>query len=277
MQKFFRFILNLDRRWIFLLVFFVTLIPFFYPLGLDVKITPEVQSVYDFIENMGPESKPLFLSFDYDPQIKAECHPMAYAILRHAFSRDIKVVAIALHPAAPALALDALSTIAKEYDKNYGTDYCFMGYGAGFAIMMMKIAESFPESFPKDYYGTPIKEIPLARNLENYDSFSIVLTLAGNKAPEFYIIYGQSKSGVKVAAGVTAVMAADYYPFLGTKQLTGLISGLKGATEYEQLIDHKDRATIGMNSQSYVHFLIVIFILLGNIAFFATGQHKRRK
>ncbi|OGL45275.1 MAG: hypothetical protein A2161_01485, partial [Candidatus Schekmanbacteria bacterium RBG_13_48_7] len=227
MKAFLEFILKLDRRYIFILVFFATILPFFVPMGLDVEITPEVKQVYDFINKLDGNSKPVLLSFDYDPQIKAECHPMALAILRHLFSRNVKVVAISLHPAGPALALDALNKTGKEYDKNYGDDYCFMGYGAGFAFMMMKMVESFSDSFPQDYYGKSIKDIPLARNLENYNSFSIVITLAGNKAPEFYIIYGQSKSGVKVAAGVTAVMAADYYPFLGSGQLTGLISGLK--------------------------------------------------
>lgn len=274
MYRFLSFILHLDRRWIFLLIFVSTIIPFLAPLGMDVKLTPEVKRVYDFIENMDPEGKPLLLSIDYDPQISAECHPMAYAILRHAFERGVKIVTVSLHPAAPALALDALETIAAEKGAVYGEDYCFMGYGAGFAFMMAKMAESFPESFPKDYYGTPIGEIPIARNLQNYDSFEAVLTLAGNKAPEYYIIYGQSKSGVLVFAGVTAVMAADYYPFYGSGQLSGLISGLKGATEYEQLINHRDRAFVGMDAQSIVHLLIVALIVLGNIAYFGTRNRR---
>ena len=274
MSRSLNYILKLDRRWIFLLVFIATIVPFLAPLGLDVKLTPEVRKVYDFIENMDPDGKPLLISFDYDPQIAAECHPMAYAVLRHAFGRGIKIIAVSMHPAAPALALDALGTIAEETGVVYGEDYCFMGFGAGFAFMMAKMAESFPESFPVDYYGTPIGEIPIARNLVNYDSFAMVLSLAGNKAPEYYIIYGQSKSGVLVSAGVTAVMAADYYPFYGSGQLTGLISGLKGATEYEQLIDHRDRAFVGMDAQSIVHLFIVLLIVMGNIAYFGTRNQK---
>ncbi len=274
MHRFLTFILYLDRRWIFLLIFVATVIPFLAPLGQDVELTPEVRRVYDFIENMDPEGEPLLVSFDYDPQISAECHPMAYAILRHALGRGVKIVAVAMHPAAPALALDALETVAAETGAVYGQDYCFMGYGAGFAFMMAKMAESFPESFPQDYYGTPIKEIPVAQSLENYDSFAMVLSLAGNKAPEYYIIYGQSKSGVLVSAGVTAVMAADYYPFYGSGQLTGLISGLKGATEYEQLINRRDRAFVGMDAQSIIHLLIVALIVLGNIAYFGTRKQR---
>jgi hypothetical protein len=40
-----------------------------------------------------------------------------------------------------------------------------------------------------------------------------------------------------VAVGVTAVMAADMYPYLQSGQLIGMLSGLKGAAEYEKLVD----------------------------------------
>jgi len=40
-----------------------------------------------------------------------------------------------------------------------------------------------------------------------------------------------------VAVGVTAVMAADLYPYLQSGQLVGMLAGLKGAAEYEKLVD----------------------------------------
>ncbi|MBN2383090.1 hypothetical protein JXQ70_09435 [bacterium] len=266
---------TIDRRWIFLAIFIATIVPFFFPLGLEVDETAEVRIIYDFIEGLDTDSKPILISFDYDPQIAAECHPMALALLRHLFAKNIKVIAIALHQAAPALALDALQTVAQEYQKHYGQDYAFMGYGAGFAYMMAKMGESFPESFPVDYYGTPIQDIPLASKIHNYDSVSMVITLCGSRAYEYYITFAQAKFGVRVAAGMTAVMASDAYPFLQSGQLSGLIGGLKGAAEYEQLINHRDRAFIGMDAQSITHILIVCFIVLGNISFFLSKRKRK--
>jgi len=270
MVEFFERILRLDRRWIFVAIFVGTVVPFFFPLGLPVKVTTEVKMIYDFIEELDPDGKPILMSFDYDPAPSAECHPMAIALLRHMFRRDIKVIAVCLHPAGPALGLDALASVAAEYDKEYGTDYAYMGYGAGFAYMMAKMGESFPESFPVDYYGTPIEEVPLANQIKNYDSVAMVLTVAGNRAYEYYISFAQAKFGVKVAAGLTAVMASDAYPYLDAGQLSGLIGGLKGAAEYEKLIGHNDRAFIGMDAQSVTHVIIVLFIILGNIAHYVT-------
>ena len=81
---------------------------------------------------------------------------------------------------------------------------------------------------------------------------------------------------VPLALGVTAVMATDYYTFLQSKQLFGLIGGLKGAAEYEKLIGrNKDIANRSMDAVSVAHVFIILFIIIGNIAFFATGRGKR--
>jgi hypothetical protein len=61
-----------------------------------------------------------------------------------------------------------------------------------------------------------------------------------------------------------------------------MMSGMKGAAEYEHLIVDKGyaeklgRAETGMNSQSIVHLLIIIIIILGNIGFFFTRKDQKR-
>jgi hypothetical protein len=83
-----------------------------------------------------------------------------------------------------------------------------------------------------------------------------------------------------VGAGLTAVMAPKYYPFLQTGQLSGLLSGMKGAAEYENLIYQKGyarslgKAETGMNSQSMIHLLIIVLIVLGNIGYFFSRRKK---
>jgi len=64
---------------------------------------------------------------------------------------------------------------------------------------------------------------------------------------------------------------------LKTGQIVGIIPGLKGAAEYEKLIDQPGEAVRGMNIQSIVHLLIVIFVLIGNVGFFLSGQYRKKK
>jgi hypothetical protein len=79
-----------------------------------------------------------------------------------------------------------------------------------------------------------------------------------------------------MGAGVTAVMAPRCYTFLQTKQLVGLLAGMRGAAEYERLSENYGLATIGMDSQSVIHLLIVFFIIVGNISYFVTRKGKSK-
>jgi len=59
------------------------------------------------------------------------------------------------------------------------------------------------------------------------------------------------------------------YPYLQAGQIEGIIGGLKGAAEYEKLVEHPGGGIVGMTAQSVGHIAIIIFIILGNIGYFA--------
>jgi sec-independent protein translocase protein TatA len=78
---------------------------------------------------------------------------------------------------------------------------------------------------------------------------------------------------VRIGCGATAVSAADYYTYLNSGQFTGMLAGMRGAAEYEQLLDDKlaaagspltlrRKATEAMSSQTAAHIAIILFIIL---------------
>src|ERR1044072_1619533 len=87
--------LKIDRRIIFLVIGLCTLLPLLYPVALPIRISPEVRSIYDYIETL-PEGSVCLLSIDLDPASKPELHPQAIALLRHAFRKNLRVVAMTL-------------------------------------------------------------------------------------------------------------------------------------------------------------------------------------
>jgi hypothetical protein len=268
--------LHVDRRYIFILVAVGVIVPLLFPLGLAVTTSPPVERVYNEIESLKPGT-PVLVSVDYDPSTQPELSPMTTAILRHCFARDLPVIITVLHPGGPGLALEISDRISKEAGAVYGEDYVFLGYKVGSSAVILSIGQDFRVSFPADYFNTPIDEIPLMKDVKNYNDIGLVVTLSGSTFPEVWVAYGHERYGQKVAAGVTAVMAADYYPFLQTGQLVGLLGGLKGAAEYEKLINRPDEGLKGMDAQTIVHLLIVVFILLGNVAYILVQRAKRRE
>ena len=265
-------LLNIDRRIIFIFVFLGVAIPLLVEFHFPIKPTANVRAVHEMFEAVAEKKGTILFSFDYGPGSEPELQPMALALLRHAFSRDIKVVAICLWPDAPGLAESALTTVAAEQDKEVGIDYAFFGYKPGFSSVLINMGQDFRSAFPKDRWGTPTEELPVTRSVSSLKDFGAVMVLAAGGTPEMWIAYGQEKYKFPLAAGCTAVMAPDLFPFLQSNQLTGLIGGLAGAAEYETLVEHPGSATTGMRPQSVTHVLLILFILLGNLMFFLTRR-----
>jgi hypothetical protein len=267
-------LLRLDRRWIFGLVGLATALPLLFPVNLPVTPTPRVQAFYDAIEAV-PEGSPVLLSLDYEPDIMAELQPMSIAVLRHCFRRNLKPVILTLYPAGPGLIERALVIAATAEGKTRDKDYVFLGYKSGSQSVILGIGENIRAMFPTDFWGTNLDRIPLMATLNSYADFPLVINLSGSAIADYYIRIAATRYHKKLLLGCTAVMATDYYPYLSSGQLSGLMGGMKGAAEYERLAGLFGDARRGMDAQSMVHVVIVILVLLGNVALLTTGGLRR--
>jgi len=173
--------------------------------------------------------------------------------------------------------LEVARNVAEEKGAVEGEDYVIIGYKVGTIAVMLSIGEDIRLAYPTDYNGVPLDDYPVMSKVKNYNDIGAVVTVSGSTMPDAWVAYAHERYGATVVSGVTAVMAADYYPYLQTGQMSGLLGGLKGAAEYETLINHPDSATRGMDAQTIVHLMIVFMVLLGNVAFFLILRKKRKE
>jgi hypothetical protein len=131
------------------------------------------------------------------------------------------------------------------------------------------------QSFPIDFYGNPLDSLPMMQGVKNYDDLTFVLSVNATSGADYWIMYGKERYNFRLALGVTAVMAADYYNYLQSRQIVGILGGLKGAAEYETLLGEGERASIWMNIQSICHFVIVAFIIIGNITYLVIRKESK--
>jgi hypothetical protein len=258
-------LLRLDRRIIFVLIALATLIPLLYPVGLPIRVSPEVKRVFDHIESL-PAGSVFLLSLDFDPASKPELYPMAVALLNHAFRRDLRVVTMTLWVTGTGMAEKVVSGVASEYGKRRGLDYAFLGYSPGGANVIINMGQDLNAAFPADHYGERTADLPVLGGVRSLRQVNYVVSLAaGTPGVESWYVYGKEKYGFELGGGVTAVIAPGLYPFLDTGQINGLIGGLRGAAEYEILIGMKGKGMAGMDAQSATHFIIIGLILLCNL------------
>lgn len=269
-------ILELDRRWIFVLIGLGTAIPLLFPVNLPVTTSPRVQAFYDAVEAV-PEGSTILMSLDFEPDIMAELQPMSIAALRHCFRRNLKPIILTLYPAGPGLIENALAAAGAAEGKQRNRDYVFLGYKAGNQAVVLGLGENIHALFPKDFYGTPTDSLELMRNINSYADLPFLINLSGSSIADYYVRIASSRYHRPMVLGSTAVMATDYYPYLSSGQLLGLIGGMKGAAEYERLLGIAGDARRGMDAQSMVHVIIAILVILGNLAFLFTGGLKARR
>ncbi|MBH0200369.1 MAG: hypothetical protein HP497_13290 [Nitrospira sp.] len=269
--------LKIDRRIIFLVIGLCTLLPLLYPVGLPIKISSEVRGVYNHIESL-PERSVFFMSFDFDPASKPELHPQAIALLRHAFRKNLRVVTMTLWVTGTGLADQIVTQVAKEMGKENGKDYVFLGWSPGNTAVIINLGQNLYNTFPSDYGGKPTKGLPVLDGVQSLKDVTYMVSLgAGNPGVEAWYVFGKDKYKFEMGGGCTGVMAPGLYPLLRSGQINGLIGGLRGAAEYESLIDQKGKAVAGMDAQSATHVAIIILVIICNLFYFSMRRAARQQ
>jgi hypothetical protein len=265
---------RVDRRWIFLTILIVVAAPFIFGWYSGVgAISPTTQAIFDFIDKL-PAGTPVMIAFDYGPASMAELHPMAMGLARHILTKKLRLIGVSLDPQGANLGEDALEKVAKALKADKGRDWVNLGYKPGYLSVMGGLGTNILKVFPTDYSGAPLAKQPVMAGVKTYSDIGFVIDLASSNSPSDWIAVAHGRYKANVAVGVTAVMAVDYYPYLQSKQIVGLLNGLKGAAEYESLVHQLGMASLGMTSQSIAHVVIILFVVLGNVGYFAARRRR---
>lgn len=270
-------VMHTDRRMIFALVGLAVFFPLLYgPFKLPVKATPVVQRVYDKIESL-PERSVFLISLDFDPSSKPELYPMAIAIVRHAFRKNLRVLAMNLWITGTTMAEQIVSAVAKEYGREYGKDYVYLGWAPGNQSVILGIGQDLYKTFPSDYYGTDTPTMAVLQGVRSLRDVDYLFDVAaGDPGIETWIVYGREKYRFEMGGGCTAVSAPGMYMYVNSGQINGLLGGMRGAAEYETLIGQSDKATVGMDAQSVTHLLIVVLVVISNVVYVITRKSSSR-
>jgi len=258
------FLEKLDRRWIFLAIGLLVMLPLVRPLRLPLFTTPPAESFYRAIESL-PDGSDVLMSCDYDPSAMPEVVPMTKSALRQLFRKKCKVVVTCLWNGGPGLVDNVVRSVAAERAKQDGEDFVNLGFKEGREAVMVVMGQGIANAFPRDYQGKETRSLPIMRQVRDYSSFPLLVSIsAGYPGTKEWVQQVQARFHIPMVAGVTAVSAPEYYPYLQSGQLLGLLGGMAGAAEYEKSRGEKGKATSGMDAQSMAHVFVALCILAGN-------------
>lgn len=272
---------RIDRRLIYLGLFLITLAPLVGKWSLPLYVSRPPQLLYQALEEL-PTDKLVVIASNWDAGSQAETRPQLIALVRHLIRRDVSFAIICTaYPTSPQLANTAVEEairLEKATDRwTYGTRWVNLGFKLPDDPWLRSFSSSITGAVKVDVRNTPLAEIPVLRGVNRFGpdgQVSMLIDITGsNTIDKWYEFLGPTK--VKIGLACTAVMAPEQYPFLDSGQLSGLLTGMKGAAEYEQLLQAPGFAMPAMAGQSFAHLYIILLILIGNIAVLA-GRTRTR-
>tara|TARA_Y100000766_G_scaffold76316_1_gene64622 strand:- start:340 stop:1236 length:897 start_codon:yes stop_codon:yes gene_type:complete len=289
---------NLDRRIIFLLIGLSVLIPLINPNLVDLPLGQDrnTKIVYDSISELNDGDRVL-ISFAYGASTKPEVHPMAVGLLNHLFTKGIKVYIVSLWPESPIMAEQAISAIKESqlFDIKDGIDFVMFDYKVGGFVVIKGIADNFRDIYQQDKNGISINDLPIMEGIYDVKDFDFVFDFsAGVPGNAEWVQYACDPKNVPLSSGCTSIMVTDAIPYVESGQLKGILAGMPGAAEYEKMVYDfmvkeqnnnnkyinlekdivKGKAYARMSAQSIAHLLMVLFIVIGNIAYYFSRKEN---
>lgn len=162
-------------------------------------------------------------------------------------------------------------------DLQAGRDYVVLGFRPGGAMLVLQMGENLKGAFEKDVDGRLTQSMPALQGVNSLRDIDLAIDFAAGSTVEMWVAYGSDRFNFPLAAGTTAVSAPEMYTWMQSGQIIGFLGGLRGAADYEVLLDMPGEAIKGMPSQSAAHVLLALLILGANIGVVARRFARKRE
>lgn len=271
---------QVDRRIIYALVWLLIGFPIVAPyIGIKLPILPmyptrAARSFFEAVESM-PDDKITLVACDFDPGTLGENGPQCRAVIEHLMRCRKKFIIMGLDQVGPTIAQAYAEELGKKYGYRYGIDYCNFGWITGGQMFLERMCRDLHAAVKQDKMGTPINEIPMMQNVRSAKDIGLVIEFTGSGLLPLYIATFHAQFGVKLAQGCTGIIGPEQFPYLDSGQLCGLLVGLKGAAEYEEMLKTVGGGKRTMLPQSAGHLLIIVLVVLGNLGTWAARRIER--
>lgn len=261
-QSIFERIGKIDRRIIYLVVAIVLLLPYFFDLPDEMKrvvLDKKTEDLYNKVEelgraNQGPGKKKFaIIDIYWDPSVMAECWPQTEALLEHLMRRRIPTAVMAFRPEGVIFGDLIMEEISRRFDRaaalpadqrpewarkiEYGVDWVHWGYLPYQLPVIRGMEQNLFQIVSTDKNGTPIKDLPIMKEVDGLLDCGLAFQSTGSASYAGWLLYICPDMGIPFGFGCTAIMGPEMVPFYSSGQIVGMMDGMKGAAEYEQMLN----------------------------------------
>jgi hypothetical protein len=138
---------------------------------------------------------------------------------------------------------------------------------------MAAFAADIHKTFSVDYRGKDIASLPMMEDIKTIKDVGLIVEVfSSTPGAQPWIRQIADPYDVPMTSTCTANNIATLAPFVQSKQLIGLVAGLRGGAEYELLIKQPGFAVAGMDAQSMTILTILGLVVVGNIIYLTSSK-----
>ncbi|RLC99524.1 MAG: hypothetical protein DRI77_02615 [Chloroflexi bacterium] len=224
------------------------------------------KDLYNTIESVNAEEHVL-IAFEYGPSEADELDIVAQSILRHLVCRGATISIVSTRPEGLTIGTRVWNETWEEVSLSAAPE------------------EEFGQYYEPDTHYRPGDATGVSQLLANAEAItdthsSLILVLTAQPAPLRWWIEQAQARGKTVVAGVSAAaeIAASPYLDASTGQLSGAISGLRGAAAYENYRGIDDgQSAKRLNALAAGHAAVVVLMFVGAVIYtFVRPRREKR-
>jgi hypothetical protein len=228
--------------------------------------------MYNLINSL-PEGSIVVMATNTGVNKYPETGPGFVALTKHIFERNCKILFWGIHEEAgyiSGLILDSFS-----FDKEYGVDYARFGWIPGLEVGIAAVADDMHGVLSADIFGTKIEDLPIMDNVNTAADVDLLVCGSTSNEHDLYVKHWVSAYGTRMIVNSIGLTISNVIPFYEAGQVKAYLNGQIGGAEYEVKSRSPGDGVKSLDVQSLGHLMVLIFIALGNIFYFASNGRKR--
>lgn len=275
----FKLMATYDKRWIYLLLFIIVLGPMVQPIGMPISVSALTRNYYEKIMRLKAGDIVLDCwSTEWSGYM--ELKPGFLAAHKMFIQKGVKLAIALGHPEGIALARtvfdEELKSFMEKYNYKYGKDYINLGFVFPNVAATIAAVSDFQAAVKVDWMGNTMKGTFLDRVRTGADINMIAdfTTGAGNPGLVDHIVL---RFGTLMISHAIGVMMPGVLANLDAGLYVAALSSTRGGAELEYLIKEPGPGLIMMDAFSLGHYLLIVFIIIGNIGYFGWTSRTRER
>jgi len=270
-----------------------TAVPLFLKVKLPNRPEPFNVAFYDQLMKI-PDGGRVLIASDWTNSTRGESMGGFEVLLKILMRKNIKFAVYSTGAAeAPQVARDVIRDVSQREAQTGGRayvpfeDYVVLGYfpnseGTTNAINNnIRAAFAGKKDFPPNSPARDVLASPVFRGVNSVADFNYLIVATASKTNEITV---ERVKKTPLMFVVTGVMVPENITYFSSGQIKGLVGGVKGVYDIENLMDQeptfKGKDNLGKGTAYYLslHFaiiLLIIAVIVGNVAMFLSRRGTR--